>query len=244
MLEPTNGSQPAFKTHRWQRTIRDDPRIARGDKDLAYEMSIASDAYGRCDATIQQLQRWMGPDPETGQYVNERTIKRRRKRLVDLGYMELVRKGGVGVGRGFGSAYQLSWPSEKGDTSGPRKGTRKGTVGVPLSTTPLHTNLSTGKGAYGAHLEPGQAEAARVVEDLTTLAGTSPSSFVTPGLPDAPSRDATDPEQGRCSECRRWPPTGVRVRKLEYEDEPRRLCNRCFDRLEAEQEAQHNPVPW
>lgn len=99
-----------FQRATWLRAVRDDPRLDEVHKDLAIQHGIAADGEGVCDQTKAQLKRCLLIRASDGGYVPDRTLDRRRARLVRLGYLNLISKG---KGEGHGSRYACVLPLQE-----------------------------------------------------------------------------------------------------------------------------------
>lgn len=100
---------------------------------LGFTLMSFANAEGQMRPTLETLQ--MRHTNDDGKPVSDRTIKRWRGELVELGWLSLVKKGD-GRGRHNASVYTLSFPPEtvtlNGDTNGDME---TGTTSVPPSET-------------------------------------------------------------------------------------------------------------
>lgn len=100
--------QEPFPSLGWMWALREaeiEPQL----RALAYVLMSYADEQGRCRPTVAQL-ALRTPSPSSGGgAASEPTVKRYRKKLVDLGWIELVKKG---PGRGLSSVYQLTFPDD------------------------------------------------------------------------------------------------------------------------------------
>jgi hypothetical protein len=96
-----------FPHRRWARAVRDDGEITPHAKTLASWLANLADDGGLVDVTVNQLRLLLVNDD--GRPVGAATVKRRRKELTDVGWLECVKLGGKGRGSAYASVYGLAW---------------------------------------------------------------------------------------------------------------------------------------
>jgi hypothetical protein len=96
-----------FPSLRWMWALRD-AEITPKTRELGLLMMSYADASGLMRPTVDQLRLKIVNDNDVP--VSASTIKRRRKELVDAGWIELVQRGGKGRGSAYASSYRLTFP--------------------------------------------------------------------------------------------------------------------------------------
>lgn len=116
-----------FHSLEWMHLLRDaelEPEL----KALGWALMSFANARGEMRPTLAQL-ALLTPASE-GRTVSESTIKRRRRELVDLGWIRLVEKG---KGRGLASVYSLCFPVSKQVTPCEEGGSKNGSSSLALN---------------------------------------------------------------------------------------------------------------
>src|ERR1051326_9437768 len=94
-----NTSGPNSLRWRWEKAIRDDPRLNRTEKLVAFALQSRMDKDGFCWLTVERLKADTGLGERAIQYALYGREERHRPGLVGFGYLDVKGKGGRQIGR-------------------------------------------------------------------------------------------------------------------------------------------------